>query len=203
MKQILIIAASLLALALPVRADDAAILLKIEKANVDVTSIEANFTHKFTKGKKTSDFAGTCYFRSPGSLAMAYTVDTEALIISSGRLYIRRDKKVTKGDAAHNGQIRSLTTTLINCIKGRILTVAEDNNADWTLMEAGGNYVVTLTARKKASKGYSKITLKYSKSDCIITGLSLEEFSGAVNTYTLSSIRTAVSIPDAVFNIPK
>ena len=71
------------------------------------------------------------------------------------------------------------------------------------LMEAGGNYVVTLTARKKASKGYSKITLKYRKSDCLITGLSLEEFSGAVNTYVLSSLRTGETIPPAVFNIPK
>lgn len=202
MKRILILAAALLAMALPSRADDAATLRAIEKANVDVTTIEANFTHRYSKGNKSKDFAGTCYFSAPGSLAMAYTVDTEALIINAGRLYARRDKKVTKGDT-HNGQVRSLTTTLINCIKGRILTVAEDNNAEWSLMEAGGNYVVTLTARKKASKGYSKITLKYRKSDCLITGLSLEEFNGAVNTYVLSSLRTGETIPPAVFNIPK
>ena len=185
----------------PAAADDAAILSQIESANSSLSTVQASFTHKNVKSGKTSNYSGTYYY-SAGSLAMAYTTDEESLIATPSALYVKHKGKVHKGDPAHNARMRSLSNTLINCIKGKITTVAEENKADWSLKNDGSLYSITITAKKKASKGYASITLKYRKSDCLLTALRLEEFNGTVNEYALSDIKTGVSVSADLFKIP-
>lgn len=201
MKKLVLLVAAVFSCLLPAAAGDAEIISKIEKSNSNVGNIEASFSHRNVKNGKTSNFSGTYYY-SGGKLAMVYTVDSEALVVNDSHLYLKHGKKVTKGDIRNNARMRGFAGTLINCIKGNISAVAKDNNADWSLTQDSSSYVVTVKARKKASKGYSKIVLRYRKSDCLLTGITLEEFNGTVNEYKLSSPKTGGAIPVDVFKIP-
>ena len=66
--------------------------------------------------------------------------------------------------------------------------MATDNNAEYTVKEAGASRIVTITAKKAATRGYSKITLTYRKSDNMVTEMVLEEFNGNTTRYSFSNI---------------
>ena len=143
------------------------------------------------------------YYTAPDKLAMVYDQDSEGLVINGTKLFIRRGGKTNKGDTRHNNQMDHLSSTLFACMKGELQKAADDNNADITTKTVGNEYEVTLKARKKASKGFSCITLRYRKSDCQIVSMRLEEFSGVTNEYKMTECKVGQSIPSTRFDIPK
>lgn len=181
------------------------VLDKIAAANASLKTMEAGFaqTKTIKASGKTTSFTGTMYYSAPDKLTMAYDQDSEGLVINGTKLYIRRGGKTNKGDTRHNKQMEQLSETLFSCMKGDLQKVADDNNADISVKTVKDTYEVTIKARKKASKGFSCITLRYRKSDCLILSMRLEEFSGVTNEYTMTSSKVGESIPATRFEIPK
>jgi len=56
--------------------------------------------------------------------------------------------------------------------------------------KAGGLKTVTLTARKAATRGYSSIVIVYREKDSMVISITLEQFSGIKDTYTLTNIKS-------------
>ena len=75
----------------------------------------------------------------------------------------------------------------MNCITGKWQQAATDNNAETSVTDKGANKVVTLTAKKTAPRGYSKIVITYRKSDNLPVELVFEEFNGTVTTYKMTN----------------
>ena len=85
-------------------------------------------------------------------------------------------------------------------MRGKVGDVAKANNASVSTSESGGNYVVTLTAKEKSVRGYSKIVLTYRKVDCVLVKMVMEEFTGVTNTYEMSDIVKDKPLGDSVFS---
>lgn len=202
---LLLISAVLLPL-LPLRAGGDDTLDRIEATGAALTSLEGSFSQTKTvkANGKTSSFSGTFYFVAPGQLAMAYKEATEGLVLSNGKFFIRRGGKAHKGELKHNKQMEQLSDVLFGCLQGRVRAVAEDNDATSSVKkDKDGTVVVTLLARKKSSKGFARIVLRYRPSDLLLTGVLLEEGSGNINEYTLTTPVAGGTIPASRFEIPK
>jgi len=91
-------------------------------------------------------------------------------------------------DTEKNAAMKTQRNTLMNCVTGNWKQAATDNHAESSVSEKGANKVVTLTAKKAAPRGYSKIVITYRKSDNLPVELVFEEFNGTVTTYKMTNI---------------
>jgi len=179
-----------------------AILDRIESANASVTSIQAHFnqTKTLPAGNKEIKSEGTLYFNAKDRMSMLYSVpESDVFIIDGTRLRMVRGEKKNVYDTSKNAVMRSLSTTLLSCIAGQVRALAEANDADISAEQTDGCYLVTMTSRRRASKGYSSIVLKYDLKTCILTSMKMVEFSRISTLYELSDIRKGVAIDPAVY----
>lgn len=153
--------------------------------------LEAHFTEsKFIKASgKTLEAEGTFKLYSTDKMDMTYTKPAGDYFKIDGKtlsMNLRGKKSVV--DTEKNTTVRTQRNTLMNCINGNWKQAATDNNAETSVVEKDGNKVVTLSAKKAAPRGYSKIIVTYRKSDNIPVELVFEEFNGTVTTYKMSNI---------------
>lgn len=188
-KLILSVAAALMCAATCLGADNSAALSKIEQMNASVKGISAQFDHKKTikAAGKVIKMQGDLEFSNPDKLKMTYSVPaTDKIDIDGKNFTIVRGKAPQKFDTSKNALMASLSNTLLNCFKGKVSAIAKDNDAEVKITETADKYLVTLTAKKAAARGYSKIVMTYRKSDGLLMALEMEEFSGIDNLYTMS-----------------
>lgn len=182
------------------------ILDKIEEKNSSVEAIEAHFDQVKTlpaTGKEIKS-EGTLYFNAKDRMSMIYTDPaSDVFIIDRTKLCMVRSGKRNVYDITKNALMGSLSSTLLNCITGKIRTLAVANDAEIGAEQTSEGYVVTLTARKKASKGYSKIVLLYDPATCILKRMEMVEFSQISTLYKMSSIKTGVNIDPYVYAFPE
>lgn len=178
---------------------------RIEAAGAGLTTLEGSFSQTRTvkANGKSSTFSGSFYFSAPDRMAMIYKEDSEGLVLSGDKFFIRRGGKSHKGEISHNKQMGHLASVLFDCVRGQVRSVAEANNATTAVKTERGTCVVTLTAKKKTSKGFARIVLRYRSNDMMLTGVLLEESSGTINEYTLSGHVAGGTIPASRFDIPR
>jgi len=201
MRRLLSIAVLLAAAFLPAHADG--ILDKIAAANAKVASLQAHFDQdRFLKATgKTIPMTGVFYYSSPDRMSMVYSKPAnELLVIDGTQFFMYRGGARNLFDTSKNQMMKSLSDCLLGCVRGDVAAVAGANNAAVSATEAGESYVVTLSAKGKAARGYSKITLTYRKSDCVLTKMVMEEFSGVVNTYVMTDMVKDKALKDEVFS---
>ena len=182
------------------------LLEKIEQTCAHVRSVTADFaqTKTIQASGKVIKSAGKLHFESPERLAMVYsTPATHRLTIDGARFYMARGGAPKCFDTDKNAMMRSLRNTLLYCVRGKARSVAQENGADISATEEGGNYVVTLTARKPAPRGYSSIILTYRKADAMLVRMEMNEFSGIRQVYAMSAMKKDVPVPAEVFAIPE
>ena len=153
--------------------------------------VEARFTEsKFIKATgKTLEAEGSFKLYSTDRMEMTYTQPTgDYFKIDGKNVSINMRGKKSVVDTEKNTAIRTQRNTLMNCINGNWKQAATDNNAESSVVEKGANKVVTLTAKKAAPRGYSKIIITYRKSDNLTLEMVLEEFNGNITTIKLSNI---------------
>lgn len=185
-------------------AADSDIYDKIEKTNAGKTNMQGHFDHtRLIKASgKTVKMEGILYYTAPDKLGMHYTTPAGDKLVINGRNLFLHNAQYADGrlfDTGSNPVMAGLSGTLLNCIKGKVRTVAADNDASFSLKDDGRNYVVTVSANKKSARGYSKITVTYRKSDCILVKMVTESDAGVVNTYDISDVLTAVTNRPEVF----
>ena len=152
--------------------------------------VECHFTEsKFIKASgKTIEGEGNLKLTPPDKFELNYTKPAGDYFIINGKtisLNLRGKKSVV--DTDKNAAMKTQRNTLMNCITGKWQQAATDNNAETSVTEKGGNKVVTLTAKKTAPRGYSKIVITYRKSDNLPVELVFEEFNGTVTTYKMTN----------------
>lgn len=153
--------------------------------------VEAHFTEsKFIKASgKTIEAEGKLKLFSADKMELRYTKPAGDYFIIDGKTVstnLRGKKSVV--DTEKNTAIRTFRNTLMNCVNCQWKQAATDNDAETSVAEKGANKVVTLSAKKTAPRGYSKIVITYRKSDNIPVELVFEEFNGTVTTYKISDI---------------
>ena len=153
--------------------------------------VEARFTEsKFIKASgKTIEAEGNLKLFSADKMELRYTKPAGDYFIIDGKTMSTSVKgKKTVVDTEKNAAMRTHRNTLMNCVNGNWKQAASDNNAETSVAEKGANKVVTLSAKKTAPRGYSKIIITYRKSDNLPIELVFEEFNGIVTTYKISDI---------------
>ena len=153
--------------------------------------VECHFTEsKFIKASgKTLEAEGNLKLTSADKLELTYTKPAGDYFNIDGKMMsfsLRGKKSVV--DTEKNAVMRVQRNTLMNCITGKWQQAATDNNAATSVSEKGANKVVTLTAKKASTRGYSKIVITYRKSDNLPVELVFEEFNGTVTTYKMTNI---------------
>ena len=152
--------------------------------------VECHFTEtKFIKASgKTVEGEGNLKLTPPDKFELNYTKPAGDYFIINGKsisINLRGKKSVV--DTEKNASMRVQRNTLMNCITGKWQQAATDNNAETSVTDKGANKVVTLTAKKTAPRGYSKIVITYRKSDNLPVELVFEEFNGTVTTYKMTN----------------
>ena len=153
--------------------------------------VEAHFTEsKFIKASgKTIEAEGKLKLFSADKMELRYTKPAGDYFIIDGKTVstnLRGKKSVV--DTEKNTAMRTFRNTLMNCGNCQWKQAATDNDAETSVAEKGANKVVTLSAKKTAPRGYSKIVITYRKSDNIPVELVFEELNGTVTTYKISDI---------------
>ena len=153
--------------------------------------VECHFQQsKFIKASgKTIASEGNLKLYSNDKLEMNYTNPAGDYFIIDGKtikINVRGKKSVV--DTEKNAAMRVQRNTLMNCISGNSKQAATDNDATTSMVEKGGNKVVTITAKKAGTRGYAKIVITYRKSDNLPVEMVMEEFNGTVTTYKMSNI---------------
>jgi len=182
--------------------NDAFILSTIEARNETLKTAECTFTQvRAVPAAKTSvDMAGALYFDVNKKLSMLYTKPAgEYFVVNGDILKMNKGGKKNQFDLTKVPMMNSLCKTLFCCIQGKIRTLAVEVNADVAVEETANSYIVTLTAKKKEVKGYSKIVLTYNKKTCLIDEMVMEEFTGVRNSYKMTSLKKNVNIPEEKF----
>ena len=167
------------------------IVIALIAFSVSAQKVECHFTQsKLIKASgKTIESEGNLKLYSNDKLEMNYSKPAGDYFIVDGKtvkMNIKGNKSVV--DTEKNASIRGMRNTLMNCITGNWKQAATDNNAESSVVEKGANKMVTLTAKKTGTRGYSKIIITYRKSDNLPVELVLEEFNGTVTTYKMSNI---------------
>ena len=172
-------------------------LIALIAATVFVTGAWAQtYEGAFTQTKtikasgRTIVSKGNLTYTAPDQLSMLYTSPEGDYMIIDGP-YMRSDLNGTAVDVdtSKNAQMRNLRNTLLNCIAGDVETVARENDAELVSKpKSGGGKTVTLTARRQAARGYSKIVLEY-RADGVLTSMIMEEFGGVSTEMKFSNIK--------------
>ena len=145
---------------------------------------ECSFTQVRTiqASGKVSRAEGVISFKAPDQLTMTYTdPQGEYLVISGPMLRSNAQGQNLSVNTDKNPRFRLLRNTLLNCITGQYEQAAADNDADLVVSEKAGVKSVSMTARKAAVRGYSKIVLEYVKG--LPVRMVLEEFGGISTEY--------------------
>lgn len=135
-------------------------------------------------GNKPSTFNGDIIFKPETFLSMMYD-NKDLFSIDGNTMVISHDGANQTFDLTKNLMMRSLSNTLLDALNGVLLKLAVEQDANIEACRNGNDYVVTLTAKKKAARGYCKIVAVYKASDCSLYKMTMEEFSGASTTYSL------------------
>lgn len=154
-------------------------------------TIEGQFKQsKYIKASgKTIESEGTLKIVGKNKLEMNYTKPAGDYFIIDGNIIKTNYKgKKTEVDAEKNAAVRLQRNTLMNCISGNWKQAAADNNANYDVTERAGNKIITITAKKQAARGYSRIIIAARKSDNLPVEMVLEEFNGTVTTYKINNI---------------
>ncbi len=179
---------------------------KIQNANTSFTTLQAHFTQVKTLAAtgRQINYDGTLYFTSPDKMSMPYTTpETDCFIINGQQLYMVRDGREGLYDTKKNALMRNLSVTLCACVMGQVRDLAQENDADILLNQEQDGYRVTLIARNKGTRGYSRIILLYGKKNLALKKMELVEFNGTSNIYEMSDIKLNVAVDESVYSIPE
>lgn len=180
------------------------VLAKIEKANESLSTIVSPVTETRTlpNGKKFVS-NGNFYFSSPDLLAIHYTNPAGDYLISNATEIAQKRKqgKNFRFSLKKNETMQALSSTLLWCISGKLIKLAEVNNASVTTFEADGMINVVFTAEVKKGRDFKKIELCYDKTTMRIKSMALTDKQNIVTKYTMDKPQYATEIDAALFQI--
>lgn len=181
-----------------------AVLTKIEKANESLTTISSPVTETRTlPNGKAFVSNGTFSFSYPNLLAIRYTKpDGDYLVVNATEIAQKKQQgKTFKVSLKKNATMQELSNTLLWCISGKLIRLAESNNAAVTTSEANGMIKVVFTAEVKNGRDFKKIELNYDKATMRIKSMALTDKGNVVTKYTIDKPQYGATIPASTFQV--
>lgn len=187
MKQIFISIISLLVCASVGAQSNEALLKKLSEAPDRQKDLESLFKEdRLQAGKQQPTVTGVLTFK-PGSSELTMVYDNkEYFAVEPGKVSIKRTGNLQVFDTKKNIMMRDLSETLIAAFNGEVEKIAQTQNADIKAVKEGGYIICTLTARKKAARGYNSIIAKYDIKSGTLRYMKMSEFNGNVTSYSLT-----------------
>lgn len=207
MKKIAVSLIAFLAIALSVNAAEIsektkAVLSNIEKANETVTTITSPVTEIKTMPNGRQFVAnGDFSFSSPNLLAIRYTNPAGDYMVVNAEEIAQKKKngKSFNMSLKKNERMQLLSSTLLWCISGKLLDLAEAHNAAVTSSEANGVISLTFTADVKAAKDFKKIELEYDKATMRLKTMAMTDKNNVVTKYTMDKPQYGGAVDASVF----
>lgn len=194
MKRILILFAAFF-LALQLNAQDVDLLNRIKATNGKIKSFEADLANTLDKTNKTNKQEGKLYFVKPYEFAAQFT---------TGKYMIVNEKKIKMDIGMFHGTFRlrdggmmqSLANIFLYGFQGMVQKLADENGYNLTTETKDGFYVVTGTVKKKKliGIGYEHVIFKYHTDSLLLKEIVLVDYSGNVDTYTISNLKYDVAV---------
>ena len=97
--------------------------------------------------------------------------------------------------------MQSLSNTLLWCISGKLISLAEANNASVTYSESNGVITVVFKAAGQSGRDFKMIELCYDKSNMRIKSMSLTDKNNIVTKYTLNKPQFGTNIDASIYAI--
>ena len=114
---------------------------------------------------------------------MNYSDEDEYFAIEGNTMSIKHDGKSMTFDLNKNKPMRTLSKFILSAFNGKLRELAQEANSEISVAETENAIEVTLVAKKKAVKGYSKVVLNYDPKAFTLIDMLMEEFDGSVTTY--------------------
>ena len=207
MKKLAVLISVILAAALSVNAAEIpaktkAVLAEIEKANSSLTTITSPVTETRTMPNgKSFVSSGDFYYTSPNLLAIRYiTPAGDYLVVNTEDVAQKKKQGRTfKLSIKKNQTMQHLSNTLLWCVSGKLISLAEANDASVAVSEANGMINVVFTPGGKTSKEFKKIELSYDKATKRIKTMAMTDKGNIVTKYTMDSPQYGALIPASVY----
>lgn len=193
---------ALFVLATQLQAQDVNLLNDIKATNGQIKSFEADLSNTLVKPKKTTTQEGKLYFVKPHEFAAMFT---------TGKYMIVNEKKINMDIGMFSGTFRlrdggmmqSLSNIFLYGFQGKIQDLADENGYSLTTKTEGGYHIVTGTIKKKKliGIGYKQVVFKYHTDSLLLKEIILIDYSGDVDTYTISNVKYDVAVDPSRFEI--
>ena len=194
MKRILIFFAAV-AFALQLNAQDLDLLNRIKATNGKIKSFEADLANTMVKPDKTTKQEGKLYFVKPNEFAAQFTTD-KYMIVNEKK--IKMDIGMFHGTfrLRDGGMMQSLANIFLYGFQGMVQQLANENGYSLTTETKDGFYIVTGTVKKKKlfGIGYEHVIFKYHTDSLLLKEIVLIDYSGNVDTYTISNLKYDVPV---------
>ena len=97
--------------------------------------------------------------------------------------------------------MQELSNTLLWCISGKLIKLAEANNASVTVSESNGVINVVFKAEGASGRDFKKIELTYDAATKRIKTMALTDKNNIVTKYTINKPKYGSAIPASTFEI--
>lgn len=182
-------------LAFQVQAQDVALLNRIKATNGQVRSFEADLSNTMTKSDGSTTQTGKLYFVAPQRFAALFN-NGKYMIVNERKIKLNIGMFSGTFRLREGGSMRALSNIFLYGFQGRVQELADDNNYSMVITVEGGLYVITGTIRKRPlfGIGYENVIFKYHTGSLLLKEIELRDFSGNVDTYTISNVQYGVSV---------
>lgn len=181
------------------------VIAKINKAAAGLKSMSCSFVQtkhlSLLSDKMVSE--GKMNYKHPNKLRWEYTSPYRYLFIFNGaKVYVGNKSRKDVIDTNTNKIFKEVARIMMSTVTGKALS----NPTDFTTRVDDGitGWQVTLVPKKKEMKKmFSKIILSFSKSDLMISEISLYEKNNDRTNIKLKNISSNTAVNETLFAIPK
>lgn len=177
------------------------LLLQIRWKNSLVRTVEGEVQRDLVKNGKETVQDGRFYYRFPNEFA-TYLESGELFIINEN--YLKADLGFIRGRFKRsNKKMNSLCNIFLYGFQGSCQAFADENNYSIDIEQEATQYKVTMTSRKKPllGIGFRQIILIYGLDDMLLKGITIINYNGGIDTYTISNPNYDVAVDDDKFKI--
>lgn len=179
-----------------------AVLSSIEKANKSITTITSPVTETrtFPNGKNFVS-KGNFYFQNPNLLAIKYTnPEGDYLVVNAEEIAQKKKQgKTFRLSLKKNQTMQDLSSTLLWCISGKLIKLAESNNASVTTSQANGIITVVFKAQVQSGRDFKMIELTYDKASMRLKTMAMTDKNNIVTKYTMDKPQYGTNIDSSIF----
>lgn len=149
---------------------------KVEKQFKEIRTYQGN-------SKQSVTLQGMLTYVPEDKLSMKYD-NGELFSIDGNVMIIDRDGKHQQFDTAKNIMMKGLSHAILYAFSGKMDELAKEQNANIMTSEKDGHFIVAITAKTVAARGYSCIEATYDAKTGVLLTMRMDEFTGQKTFYS-------------------